>query len=233
MKTEIVRLTQVKVNKHNPRTITPRKMEQLIVSLLVLPSMLELRPVVVDTKMTALGGNMRTEALNRIAKMTIDDIRILLEGSNDYRTKTEAEKNALISHWGEWLNNPTCYVAKAEKLSEAEKKQFIITDNVSFGQWDYDMLANEWGNEDLKNWGIDVWQPEHPDFGGQSSTVTATPVQPIGGGVDIIPDSLPKIEGSDEIIIMYPKDRAMELAEKIGVENIDKIVYNINELFNK
>ena len=100
MNTELVKLTQVKVNKHNPRTITPKKMEQLIVSLLVLPSMLELRPVVVDKKMTALGGNMRTEALNRIAKMSLAEIQALLEGNMDYQRKTDGEKNALLTHWG-------------------------------------------------------------------------------------------------------------------------------------
>lgn len=252
METKLVKLTQVKVNKHNPRTITQKKMEQLIVSLLVLPSMLELRPVVVDNKMTALGGNMRTEALNRIAKMSLAEIQALLEGNKDYQRKTDGEKNALLSYWGEWLRNPTCYIAKADKLSEAEKKQFMITDNASFGQWDYDMLANDWDNDDLKNWGVDVWQPEHPDFGGQPSTQGASSTgQPSAGvdvntldendlppelqGQDLSPDNLPKIEGSDEtalerIIIVYPKERKEELALLLGLETIDKIVYNMTEL---
>ena len=33
-------------------------------------------------------------------------------------------------------------------------------DNASFGDWDWDILANEWNNKDLLDWGIDVWQPE-------------------------------------------------------------------------
>lgn len=254
MKTELVKLTQVKVNKHNPRTITPKKMEQLIVSLLVLPSMLELRPVVVDKKMTALGGNMRTEALRRIAKMSLEEIQTLLEGNKDYQKKTDGEKNAILSHWGEWLRNPTCYIAKADRLSEAEKKQFMITDNASFGQWDYDMLANEWDNDDLANWGVDVWQPDHPDFGGgqqgTAGTQSAAPSANVGGvdvatidendlppelqGQDLNPDALPKIEGDDQtalerIIIVFPKERKDELCALLGVEAIDKVVYNLDE----
>ena len=43
---------------------------------------------------------------------------------------------------------------------EVKQKQFIIKDNVGFGEWDWDMLANDWDNEDLAEWGLDVWQPE-------------------------------------------------------------------------
>lgn len=49
-----------------------------------------------------------------------------------------------------------------EQVNWSEKKQneFIIKDNVSFGEWDWDVLANEWENQDLGEWGLDVWQPE-------------------------------------------------------------------------
>ena len=43
---------------------------------------------------------------------------------------------------------------------EAKDQQFIIKDNVGFGEWDWDMLANEWDSLDLNEWGLDVWQPE-------------------------------------------------------------------------
>lgn len=50
----------------------------------------------------------------------------------------------------------TYYVQKND-LTETEKEQFIIKDNVSFGHWEWDLLANEWDTIDLKNWGLDVW----------------------------------------------------------------------------
>lgn len=43
---------------------------------------------------------------------------------------------------------------------EAKQKQFVIKDNVGFGVWDWDVLANEWNEVELKDWGLDVWQPE-------------------------------------------------------------------------
>jgi len=51
-------------------------------------------------------------------------------------------------------------VLKASDLSADEQRQFIIKDNVGFGEWDWDLLANEWDNEQLEEWGLDVWQPD-------------------------------------------------------------------------
>ena len=53
----------------------------------------------------------------------------------------------------------TFYIQKQD-LTPKEKKQFVIKDNASFGDWDWDALANEWETKELKDWGIDVWQPE-------------------------------------------------------------------------
>jgi ParB-like chromosome segregation protein Spo0J len=44
----------------------------------------------------------------------------------------------------------------ADDLTEEEQKQFIIKDNVGFGEWDWEQLANEWDSEELKEWGLDV-----------------------------------------------------------------------------
>jgi len=51
-------------------------------------------------------------------------------------------------------------VVIANELTEEEQKEFIVKDNVGFGEWDWSILANEWDNQDLKEWGLDVWQPE-------------------------------------------------------------------------
>jgi hypothetical protein len=44
----------------------------------------------------------------------------------------------------------------AEDLTEEQKKEFIIKDNVGFGEWDWDILANEWDNELLIEWGLET-----------------------------------------------------------------------------
>ena len=48
------------------------------------------------------------------------------------------------------------YIVKAEDLTEEQKDEFIVKDNVGFGEWDWDMLANEWDTEKIQDWGLDL-----------------------------------------------------------------------------
>lgn len=57
---------------------------------------------------------------------------------------------------------PSEWVKKADELTEDEKQEFIIKDNVGFGEWQWDELANKWGAEKLNDWGLNV-----PEFATQ------------------------------------------------------------------
>jgi len=45
-------------------------------------------------------------------------------------------------------------------LTEQQKKEFIVKDNVGFGEWEWDILANKWDSVQLAEWGLDVWENE-------------------------------------------------------------------------
>jgi ParB-like chromosome segregation protein Spo0J len=49
----------------------------------------------------------------------------------------------------------------ADEWTEEQKNEFLIKDNVGFGEWDWDSLANEWDAEKLEEWGLNV-----PEFSG-------------------------------------------------------------------
>ena len=49
-------------------------------------------------------------------------------------------------------------IIKASELTVKKQREFIIKDNVGFGEWDWDILANEWNSTDLDNWCLDSWQ---------------------------------------------------------------------------
>jgi ParB-like chromosome segregation protein Spo0J len=119
MTTEL-KITQIKVNPNNPRLIKDDKFRKLVKSIQEFPEMLNIRPIVVNTDMVILGGNMRYKACVEAGLKTIPVIVV--------------------------------------DLSEDKQKEFLIKDNVSGGEWDWDMLANEWNTEELKEWGLDVWQ---------------------------------------------------------------------------
>lgn len=48
------------------------------------------------------------------------------------------------------------YVIKADKLTDKQIEQFIIKDNVGYGDWEWDILANSWDIDKLEDWGVNV-----------------------------------------------------------------------------
>ena len=47
------------------------------------------------------------------------------------------------------------HIEIAEGWSDVQKEQFIIKDNIGFGEWDWDLLANEWDSQQLEDWGLE------------------------------------------------------------------------------
>lgn len=228
MKTEEIALSRVVENEENPRTITTEKFQKLVKSLLVFPRMLTLRPIVVDETMTVLGGNMRLRALKHIVSMDWDTLRFTISDGDKF---TQGEVDALLKYWEGWRKKPVATIVNATDLTEAQKKEFIIKDNVGFGDWDTNMLANSWNTDLLKDWGMEDWQLA--GFEEKKDDKLPEELQ----GVDLTPDDLPDIKGDDEtekqrIIIVYSKDQEDYLAALIGVAKIDKVVYNLDELKN-
>ena len=247
MNTEKIKLTQVSTHEKNPRRITDGNLKKLINSILVFPRMLELRPVVIDDAMVPLGGNMRIKALTHIAAMSIEQIKSQLQTVYDFTKKTEKQQQEIEKHWEEW--DKTIHVVRAKSLTEEEKQQFIIKDNVSFGEWNFDTLKN-WDNDALNDWGLDIDLNTPIEAPGeteqQTEEKTAESYIPQEAlpeelqGIDITPQDLPKLQGDGEtkneyISISYTDDQADILAEMVGVapeKLYSKIVWNINELLN-
>jgi hypothetical protein len=50
-------------------------------------------------------------------------------------------------------------VIRASELTDEEQRQFIIKDNVGYGEWDFSMLKNDYSTDELEDWGLDI-----PDF---------------------------------------------------------------------
>jgi ParB-like chromosome segregation protein Spo0J len=58
-------------------------------------------------------------------------------------------------------------------LTEQQKKEFTIKDNVGFGEWEWDMLANEWDTDKLQDWGLDlpIFKDDENELKDLSSTI--------------------------------------------------------------
>ena len=55
-------------------------------------------------------------------------------------------------------------IIEADEWTEEQKAEFLIKDNVGFGEWDWDSLANEWDAEKLDDWGLNVPNYENTDI---------------------------------------------------------------------
>jgi DNA modification methylase len=117
----ICSIEKVKSNPNNPRIIKDDKFKKLVQSLKEFPEMATIRPIVVNSDMIVLGGNMRLKAMKEAG----------------------------------WKEVPVEVV----DWDEEKQRQFIIKDNVGFGEWDWEMIANEWDAEQVTDWGLDI-----PDF---------------------------------------------------------------------
>lgn len=249
---EKVKLSQVAVNESNPRFITEDKLAALVLSILSFPKMLELRPIVVDETQKALGGNMRYTALNKIKGMTPSEIFDTLNGDDRFTGRTEGERQSLLDWWGAWRTEPFCYIVRGDMLSEEEKEWFIALDNISFGVWNWQKLTSKFPPMKLQKWGLDgvpnftslnnpktgepmngepndnnsYVEPEAPDFNNLPSELA---------GINIEADEHDNIQGDDEVpykrvIITYREDEAAAVASLLGVEAVDKVVYQFEEL---
>jgi len=121
MKIEKVKISEVKMNKNNPRVIKNEKFKKLVKSIKDFPEMLEVRPIVVDDDNIVLGGNMRLKACLNAG---LEEI----------------------------------YIIRFNNLSEERKKEFIVKDNVGYGEWDWELLndGDLWDLKALEDWGLDV-----------------------------------------------------------------------------
>ena len=87
----------------------------------------------------------------KLRPIVVDENNIILGGNMRYKACIEAGLKEL-------------YVIQADDLTEKQKKEFIIKDNVGFGEWDWDILANEFDNSQLNEWGLDVWETKDIDL---------------------------------------------------------------------
>lgn len=196
MQTERIKLSRLKVNENNPRTISKEKFEKLVDSILVFPNMLSVRPIVVDEEYRALGGNMRTEALREIGKMSLDAILERLYSMRDYNDLPEFDKENLIGFWKAWLSDKVVDIVNVKGFSDEEKRQFIIKDNLGYGEWDWDILSNEWDEELLSDWGVDipiVW--DKPEEKKETQTERLSKIE--YNGLYYEPKNIPNINLSD------------------------------------
>jgi len=107
-------------------------------------------------------------------------------------------------------------IIKAEDLTEDQQKQFVIKDNVGFGEWDWEGLANQWDENELAEWGL---------------TIPAFEISKQQKGTDETEYDFENYDntGITTIRIVLPDEKAQELVDKIdlmkGTKTTSEYIY--------
>ena len=136
-----VKISKVKGNPKNPRIIKNDKFKTLKHSIRTMPGYMKLRPVIIDVDMMVLGGNMRLKASIDLGKKEI---------WTDMFTQADCDD----------MNKIAIEEGRETKTYLEYCDAIIIKDNVTSGEWEWDILANEWDSSKLTEWGLDVWLNE-------------------------------------------------------------------------
>lgn len=121
-----MKLSNIKCNPKNPRIIKNDKFAKLVKSIKEFPEMLEKRPMIC---------------------VTDTDGKIYPLGGN-MRLKALQELK--------YKEIPDNWILLADEWTDEQRNEFVIKDNIGFGEWDWDILANEWDNKQLEEWGLDL-----------------------------------------------------------------------------
>lgn len=141
----------ISVNPENPRTASEFMEGKLIESILVFPKMLEVRPIVVNGENTVLGGNLRLSMLKKILEMDGDEIDDYMFNQKKYRLMPNEGKEQLREYWKKFKEEPVVTVRRAEDFTDDEEHEFLIKDNLHYGEDDVDVLKHNFDRESISD----------------------------------------------------------------------------------
>lgn len=146
-KQRVMKISKLKNNPNNPRFIKDDKFEKLKKSISEFPEMMEKRPIVCVTD--------------------VDGKIYPLGGNMRLKALQELGYKEIPDNW----------VQMADEWTEEQRREFVIKDNVGFGEWDWEQLANEWDSEKLDEWGLDLavfdLEPSYEDLIGEEKNKPA------------------------------------------------------------
>lgn len=148
---EKIDIRKLTINPENPRTASEFMEGKLIESILVFPKMLDVRPIVINKEKVVLGGNMRLSMLLKIAEMEDDEIEDYMFNQKKYRLMPADDKKELQDFWKAFKENPVVPYRIVENFTAEEEHEFLIKDNLHYGEDDVDILKHNFDRESISD----------------------------------------------------------------------------------
>ena len=121
-----MKITDIKPNPNNPRIIKDDKFQKLVKSIQEFPEMMAKRPIVCVTD--------------------IDGKLYPLGGNMRLKAIQELKYKTIPDEW----------IILADDWTQEQRSEFVIKDNIGYGEWNWDDLANNWDTEKREEWGLDT-----------------------------------------------------------------------------
>lgn len=239
-----MKLQDLKINDKNPRILKDARFKKLLNKILVYPNLLSKRKITFDSSQgnTVLGGNQRLNVLNYIGNKiskknlleAIETAQKTLGVNNELMLNNSL---AIFTDLQASLEIPNDWLQDTNDLSEDEKKAFVLIDNLNDGEWDFDIIANEW-ELDTYEWGLISWQvssAEEDNIFGDTNNFD-----------DDNNDNDPPVEkkgisgdnySAFEIVMLHENKKKVfevlnEIKQKYNLENFEQSLLKLIELYN-
>jgi len=144
--------------------------------------------IIKDYKFSKLVKSIREfPQMLEIRPIVVNDKNVILGGNMRYKASIEAGLNEV-------------YIVRANNLTQEQQREFVIKDNVGFGEWDWDLLGNQYEYDQLEDWGLDAIKHDWDDL-------------------DYIEEAEKKQVAEDKIVISLDTENAKiksEITEKLS-----------------
>ncbi len=108
--------------------------------------------IIKDYKFSKLVKSIREfPQMLEIRPIVVNDKNVILGGNMRYKASIEAGLDEV-------------YIVRANNLTQEQQREFVIKDNVGFGEWDWDLLGNQYEYDQLEDWGLDAIKHDWDDL---------------------------------------------------------------------
>lgn len=142
----------------------------------------------------------------KLRPIVVDEDNVVLGGNMRFKACEE-------------LGIDTVSVIRVIGLTEEQKKEFVVKDNKSFGDWDWEMLSSEWDVQDLNDWGFGDWKPQKAEVETESAFKKAFDASK---NEDAYFPVIPKFDEKQEILIIVSESEVDSnwLRERLGMQKM-------------
>jgi hypothetical protein len=154
-----MKLAQLQQNPNNPRQIKKKAVEKLTTKIIKGYTLPEYKKIAYDSANgnVILAGNQRHQVFSLISEMSEEELRAIVNTTLEEKSDQDAAFT-IFDKIRKTKAIPKKWVYDAATLSQEQKDQLVIVDNVHDGDWDTDILANVWQDSDALQW-VDIKLP--------------------------------------------------------------------------